>query len=512
MAKKARNTIGYRDLQANILEPGFCSLCGACEAACPLQALSIEGDRLRQVHDCSEHVEFCPICYDVCPHSETLLMEALSFVSDAPHTLGSLGNYRKILLAQATDPKLRELSHGGGVITAILRDDLKKGVIDSAVVSNECRNESLKSEPSISLVPDDIISAVDAEYFPSAVGKAFGRAVHDYGKTRIAFVGTPCQVLAIRKLESWEHKIKDNLSIVIGLMCLWSFSFKHLLEGIEKEHGIKKKEIQKITLDKKYFIHMRDKVAMIPVTDAKKHVLGSCSTCLDYTSQLADLSIGGAYPTEGWSIVMVRTEKGEQVFESAVQSGVVSTKNIEECPEAFSHLVEMAKFKRRVDLEETNRILAAGRIVPPARLRLLRPLPKERWLLSSLNVDEIMTSKVMTVTRSATVKELFEVMMKYRHMGYPVMDEDQNLVGIATFEDIMKTNPEERDNLSVGNIEQKKLVTVYADDTVLKAYEKMIEHRIGRVLVVDHKNPKKLLGIVTRTDILQTLRWPMRSR
>lgn len=46
----------------------------------------------------------------------------------------------------------------------------------------------------------------------------------------------------------------------------------------------------------------------------------------------------------------------------------------------------------------------------------------------------------------------------------------------------------------------------------MDVYEKMSKHKIGRVLVVDRSSPKKLLGIVTKTDIIHTLRWPMKPR
>jgi signal-transduction protein with cAMP-binding, CBS, and nucleotidyltransferase domain len=37
---------------------------------------------------------------------------------------------------------------------------------------------------------------------------------------------------------------------------------------------------------------------------------------------------------------------------------------------------------------------------------------------------------------------------------------------------------------------------------LLDAYKKMIGKEIGRILIVDPANPKKLMGIITRTDIM----------
>jgi coenzyme F420 hydrogenase subunit beta len=510
--KTARDLIAYNDLKSRIIDPGLCTLCGACEAACPVHALRIEGDTVHYLHDCSEQMDFCPICYDVCPHSEALLLEALGFVTDAPQRRESLGYYRKIVLAQATDRKLREMSHGGGVVTAILLNSIDRKLIDGAVASQQGRKETLKLEPSIGLVYDDMFSAVDAGYFPSAVGKAFGKIVHEYGKTRIAFVGTPCQVLAMRKLESWEHRIADNLKVVIGLMCLWSFSLKNLLKGIKQEQGIDSSEIVKITLDKKYIIHTKEKVAMIPVTDAKKHILQGCLSCLDYTAELADISVGGAYPLDEWSTAIIRTKTGEEIFNSAVKNGAIQVRRLEEEPEVFTHLIEMAVFKEKTDSRERDTMKAAGKPVPPATLRLLQPRPMELSLLASLSVEQTMTGNPMSVSPETTVAELLDIMTKHHHMGYPILDNEGNLMGIATFEDVMKTDPDQRSTAKVGEIRQKRLLTVYPDDTTLKAYEIMTEHEIGRVLVVDRKNPRRLLGIITKTDIMETLTWPMKKK
>ena len=510
--KAARDLIAYNDLKKWVIEPGFCTLCGACEAACPIHALKIEDSELHYIHDCSEYMEFCPICYDICPHTEALLLETLGFITDAPNRRESLGYYRRVLLAQAVDPRLRELSHSGGVVTAILMNSIRKGFIDSAIVSRAEKEKPLKIQPSISLVPDDLFSAVDATYSPSAVASAFGKAVHEYGKTKIAFVGTPCQVLALRKLESWEHKIMGSLKLIIGFICLWTFSLIRLLETFEKTYEISHHEIEKVVLDGEYVVYTKGKTIRMPIEEVKTHILGGCLTCLDYTSELADISIGGAHPLSDWSTVIIRTEVGEEVFDDAVESGVIRTRKIEEEPEVYTHLVEMANYKRRTALEEIEKKKSAGQPVPPASIRLLHLLPKELSLLSSLDVEHTMTKDVMTVSPETTIEEVLNIMMRHHHMGYPIVDEDKNLVGIVTFEDIMKVAPQDRGRTKVGDVAEKKLFTVYPDETALDAYEKMTEHGIGRILVVDRENPRKLLGIITRTDIMQTLRWPMKRK
>jgi len=57
----------------------------------------------------------------------------------------------------------------------------------------------------------------------------------------------------------------------------------------------------------------------------------------------------------------------------------------------------------------------------------------------------------------------------------------------------------------VSQIARRKLVAAYPDETALDTFKKMSEHKTGRILVFDRANPKRVLGIVTKTDLMHTL-------
>ncbi len=498
-----RGLIAFDDLNLNIISQGFCTLCGACEAACPVHAINIKENRLHY-DDCSNFLDFCPICYDICPHTEPLLMEAMKFVADAPIRRSALGYYRKIVLAQAVDPKIREMSHSGGVVTAILTQAMEDGIIDSAIISEAEPYEPLKLKPQISLVPDDVLSAVDSKFSASSVAKAFGSAVREYGKAKIAFVGVPHQVLAIRKLEAWEHKIMSSLEVTIGLFCLWVFSLNPLLSYLEKEFGVQHSDIVRMDLTDKYDVYTPQKVIEIPIEEIMPHILNKCKTCRDFTSEFADISVGGAAPLKDWSMVIIRTKKGENLFRNAFEGGAIRTMKIEEQGDAFTHLLSMAMHKNRIALDEIKRLRRRGLSIPPMD-HALAFLQRETSIMADMRVEDIMTREVMTVHPQISVSQLLDIMTRHHHMGYPVVNEGGELIGIVTFEDIMKVPKDKRSEVPVDQIARKKLVTAHLNDSVLEAFEKMIEHEIGRLLIVDSKNPKKLRGVLTRTDIIHAL-------
>ena len=347
-SKIRKELIAFNDLKRVIIDHGFCTACGACEAACPIHTIRVKDNRPYRLHNCSEHLDFCPICYDVCPHSDALLYETASFTADAPHRRESIGSYRRIMLAQASDPAIREATRSGGVVNALLHFAIKERMIDSAIISEASSTVPIKIKPSISLVPDDTLSAVETKIVPSAVARAFGQAVFEYGKAHIAFVGVPCHVLALRKLEALQHKLIDSLEIVIGLFCLWTFSIELLLEYLSHEYGIAANEIQHVDLSSnKYIVYTKSGETQIPLSTIKEHIMNRCKTCVDFTSEFADLSVGGASPLKDWSTVIIRTQKGEEFFNKSVKEGVIVT-SLKYSPTSFStpHIKENQPYRK----------------------------------------------------------------------------------------------------------------------------------------------------------------------
>ena len=507
MQQEKHSLIAFNDLKRVIIDPGFCTLCGACEAACPIHTIKIEDKKPKRLHDCSENLDSCPICYDICPHTETLMFEMLRFVADANHRRESLGYYREILLAQATSPDFRVAGKSGGVINALLNFALSEKMIDGAIVSEASSKVPVKVRPLISLVPDDMLSAVDCKLVPSAVAEAFGRAVFEHGKIRLAFVGVPCHVLALRKLEAWQHKLMDSLEITIGLFCLWTFSLDKLLEYLLHEHGVAANEIQSVDLTaNEYLVFTQEGVVKIPISEVKEHIMNRCRTCTDFTSEFADLSIGGATPLKEWSIIIVRTKKGEDLIKKAVEKGVIIVKEIMSEPETLAHLIQLSMHKRNSALREMKEMRERGVPIPGAAEISTKPTPSEISTLEEVRVEEVMTKDVLTLSPSVTVAEFLEEIAKHHHIGFPIKDEMGKVLGIVTLQDAMKVPKEKRSSTTIEAICSKDLLTIFPENSVAEAFEKMTKNNVGRLLVVDRRDRLLLRGIITRSDIMHAIR------
>jgi coenzyme F420 hydrogenase subunit beta len=498
VVSNGNSLIAYNVLEKKIINTGFCTLCGSCEAACPTNALQIKGEKVQRLHDCSQDMDICPICYEMCPHSEALLLRSLSFVADAPIKNEALGYFRKMVLAQAVDPELRKQSRGGAVVTALVKYGIETKFFDSAIVSQAEPENPAKPKPSVALVPDDILSAVGSKFFPSSVAKAYGSAVYGHGKTDIAFIGVPCHVLALRKMEAWQHKIIGNLKITIGLFCFGTFSFSSLLKYIEEKYNIKSSEIQRLNLSSKFEVQTKNGVVPIPLPEVEKHILPSCRTCTDFTSELADISVGGAYPLKDWSTVIIRTKAGEDFFYDAVKNGIISTWVIEQEPKVFERIVVAAMQKRTEALKEAKQLEAVYGYLPVLMLR-------ETNALAQIKIEDVMAKNIKTVPQNMTVSQFLDFVAIHHHIGYPVTNEKGGPVGWVTLEEAASVAKKMRDTTVVAQIARKKLVAAYPDETALDAFKRMSENETGRILVFDRENPKKFVGVVTKTDLMHTL-------
>jgi coenzyme F420 hydrogenase subunit beta len=496
--QKPESLIAYNVLNKKIISNGFCTLCGACEATCPTGAISIENEKNRRIHDCSQYVDLCPVCYETCPHTEALLLRVQKAVSDAPMKNEAIGYYRKIVLAQATDPKIRALSRGGGVVTSLLTYGVESKKFDSAIVSQAEPDNPAKPKAAVATVPDDILSAVGSKFFPSPVAKAYGSAVYGYGKTKIAFVGVPCHVLALRKMEAWHHKLSGNLAITIGLFCFGTFSMTPLLKYVEENYHIKPEEIKHMRLSSQFVVQTVDQTIRIPVSEIENIIMPSCRTCTDFTSELADISVGGAYPLDDWSTVIIRTKAGEDFFYKAVEDGIISTWVIEEEPNVYERVIKAAMLKRKAAILEAKKLEEKFGYLPALMLR-------ESEVLAKVKVEDIMTRNVKTAPQNMTISKLLDMMTRQRHVGYPVVNDAGEAVGTITLEEASQVEKEKRDTTTIGQVLHRQPVAVHVGETALDALRKMSEFETGRVLVVDATDPKKLVGLITKSDLMHTL-------
>lgn len=130
------------------------------------------------------------------------------------------------------------------------------------------------------------------------------------------------------------------------------------------------------------------------------------------------------------------------------------------------------------------------------------PQELEINVLKMRYVGEAMTRQVETVPEDLPLREVRDKILETGHQGFPVVDREGRLVGIVTGQDVMSAIKRDR-NLPAIAVASKNLVVAYPDETLDVAWEKMQRHGIGHLPVVDREDPTKLLGLLTKGDLIR---------
>jgi len=86
------------------------------------------------------------------------------------------------------------------------------------------------------------------------------------------------------------------------------------------------------------------------------------------------------------------------------------------------------------------------------------------------------------------------------HQGFPVLDEDSLLIGVVTRRDL--SDPVYADDEVVAEIIARAPAVVYEDSTLRDAADHMVLEGVGRLPVVDREQPRVVVGIISRSDLL----------
>ena len=85
------------------------------------------------------------------------------------------------------------------------------------------------------------------------------------------------------------------------------------------------------------------------------------------------------------------------------------------------------------------------------------------------------------------------------HQGYPILDSGGGLVGVLTRRDLLG---DDREDMTLGQIVHRPPVVVFEDSSLKDAVDQMAKHGIGRVPVVARSDPARVVGLVTRSDVM----------
>jgi coenzyme F420 hydrogenase subunit beta len=331
-------------LAAKVIRPGRCQGCGTCVIACPFKCLEYSEEEPTIVKKC----EACGICPKVCPKYDWSLPELEKTVFKRERNAeDQFGVYRRLVIAQAQDDKTVNASQDGGVVTALLSYALTKGLIEAAIVSGTDTEKPFLPVPKLVTTPAEILNCSGTRYFYSPSVFALPLMVKQKSE-RIAFVGTPCQIRAVRKMQmAGLRKYTNPIRFLIGLMCSECFTYEGLMEKhIRETMHLDPVRIRKMNIKGKMIITTDSGNHTTSLSEAKQYTRRGCRSCEDFSSELADISVGGV-GLDKWTFTIVRTDRGEELFSKAEKEGAIKTRDVKEEPNALNLLNKLSRRKRQ---------------------------------------------------------------------------------------------------------------------------------------------------------------------
>jgi coenzyme F420 hydrogenase subunit beta len=362
----------FWELEAAVIEAERCVQCGTCVAVCPSNSLGV--NELTNLPELVKMCTGCSLCWDFCPRAGLRYEATWPPATPAPDEVvgesdvvvrpDPADTYWKITgvdpgrgLGRVIDTfavraRVRpEGGQDGGAVSALLAGLLEAGAIDGALVSRPStdRDQSWKGVATIATTVAELRAAAGSFY-----NQTMALAELDLSKyrlppaPRIAVVGTPCEVEGLRALQMrrWptgSHRV-DAVTLTIALLCTKSFDYERLIvHELAERRGVDLARVGRIDVTRGRMVveYLDGDVAVDePIKAFHGAALKGCDECADFLGRAADLSVGSVGSADGWTSVIIRTERGREAFERA--RGALEFRELDD-PSALTRLDQLDK-------------------------------------------------------------------------------------------------------------------------------------------------------------------------
>ena len=134
--------------------------------------------------------------------------------------------------------------------------------------------------------------------------------------------------------------------------------------------------------------------------------------------------------------------------------------------------------------------------------------------LAQIRIESVFSTGVVTLNAQQTLAEVQQWLQDdaatTHHQGFPVVDSQGLLHGVVTRRDIWQLDAS--GSMTVADIVRRVPVVMSPDKTLREAADHMVRNAVGRVVITASDEPGKVLGILTRSDIIRAHTGAIASR
>ncbi|MEM2876356.1 MAG: Coenzyme F420 hydrogenase/dehydrogenase, beta subunit C-terminal domain, partial [Candidatus Bathyarchaeia archaeon] len=128
--------------------------------------------------------------------------------------------------------------------------------------------------------------------------------------------------------------------------CSECFDYHGLIEKhLKEELGLNPVEIMKMNIKGRMIIDLRSGRVEVPLKRLKAYTIHGCESCPDFSAEFADVSAGGV-GLEGWTLTVIRSVRGEEIFNLALGDRLIEAKPVEKDSKVVELLLKLTKNKR----------------------------------------------------------------------------------------------------------------------------------------------------------------------
>ena len=293
----------FGNLKEKVIDSGLCSHCATCTTICPVYGITA-GDKPIDFPNWEEECIDCGSCVRVCPRWDY-------------KPLSGVGDYIEVLAAKSK----RYKGQDGAMVTEIIASALEMELIDASLFVD--RTEDWQTKVVTIRKPKQLEkgTASGTKYSFADVMPEMRRAVFR-AKKGLGFIGTPCMVSGLRKIQQEVASFREKVNLAIALFCTENFYYHQLREFLAKK-GIDLTKAVKTDITKgKFIVSFEDEEEVkFPVKELEEIVPSGCKHCIDFAGVESDVSVGSIGSPDGFSTVIVRSERGKEIIDFIREKG-----------------------------------------------------------------------------------------------------------------------------------------------------------------------------------------------